>query len=191
MSYSDAGAIDRRDAAVAAALAGLVVVILGYASGLGIQTSNASSAPTVPGLSAAPPTASAPDDADTPPEDPGHDTTVHGTTGTGQHTASAGHTQTHHTGTTDPHTHPATPHAPEPTPRPHEPEPTKPTTSCGPGLLGGLPVAGALVEPVTSLLTPAVGSASAQTGPLACTVGAVLGPACCATTTAARTEPAA
>ena len=190
MSYTNAGTIDRRDAAVASALAGLVVVILGYASGLGLQTSSASPVPSVPGLNAAPPTASAPDSADTPPEDPGHDSSAHGNSGSDQHAASAGHTQTAHTQTTDPHTdHPTTPHVPAPTTPPtSEPAPIDPATTCQPGLLEGLPVVDSLARPVSSLLSPVVGSPTSQSGLLACTVGAVVGPACCSTTQATRTD---
>ena len=187
MRYTDAGTIDRRDAAVASALAGLVVVILGYASGLGLQTSNAT-VPSVPGLSTAPPSASAPDEAETP-DGPGHGSSAHGTTGSAQHTASSSHTETEHTDSTDPHSDPTTPHAPSPTTPPtSEAPPTDPTTTCGPGLLASLPVAGALAKPVSSLLTPVVGSARGQNGLLACTVGAVVGPACCSTTPATRTD---
>ena len=189
MSYTDAGTMDRRDAAVASALAGLVVVILGYASGLGLQTSNAASVPSVPGLTTAPPTASAPDSTDTPPEDPGHDSSAHGVTDTEQHAASAGHTQTPHSPTTDPHADPATPHVPAPTTPPTlEPAPTDPATTCQTGLLEGLPVVDSLARPVSSLLSPVVGSPTSQSGLLACTVGAVVGPACCSTTQATRTN---
>ena len=184
MSYTDAGTIDRRDAAVASALAGLVVVILGYASGLGLQTSSASPAPSVPGIDAAPPTSSAPDGADTPTEDPGHDSSAHGTTSSDQHAGSTGHTQT-----SDPHAHPTTPRVPAPTTPPtSEPAPTDPTTTCQTGLLASLPVAGSIAGPVSSLLTPVVGSPSDQNGLLACTVGALLGPACCSATEATRTD---
>jgi len=190
VSFTNAGTIDRRDAAVASALSGLVVVILGYASGLGLQTSSASPAPSIPGLSAAPPSASAPDSADTPPEDPSHDPSTHGSTGTDQHSASSGHTQTAHTQTTDPHADPATPHVPTPTTPPtSEPAPADPAAACGSGLLDGLPVASSLAGPVSSLLTTVVGSPRSQSGLLACTVGAVVGPACCSTQ-ATGTEPA-
>jgi len=188
VSYTNAGTIDRRDAAVASALAGLVVVILGYASGLGLQTSSATPAPSVSGPSAVPPSATAPDGADTSPDDPGHGSSVHGTTGSDQHTASGGHGQTEHTDPADAHTDPTTPHIPAPTSPPaSEPAPTDPARTCGSGLLEGLPVASSLAGPVSSLLTTVVGSPS-QSGLLACTVGTVVGPACCSTQ-ATGTEP--
>jgi hypothetical protein len=184
VSFADARTIDRRDAAVAAALAGMVVVVLGYASGLGLRTSNASAAPSVPGVSAAPPSATAPGTPTTPPST---GTTTHGAethgsaTPSDQHSASSNHTQT-----TDTHTDPMAPHGSAPTPAP-APTPTASAGTCQPGLLEGLPLAGPAVGSVSSLLTPVLGSPTDQSGLLTCTVGAVLGPRCC-TTSAARTD---
>jgi hypothetical protein len=187
MSSPTARPVDRRDAAVTAALAGIVLVILGYASGIGLSkpaevsatlarpvpapaTAASSPAPipvpsvAEPVLAGGLPAAAVPHPAATPPK-----------------------------ATTTPTT-PAPSAAPSATPT-GSPDPV-----CPPNLVetvaGELP----LVGPVTTLVsgvvaglitTPLVGRTSADGGasssdPISCTVGAILGPTCCSTT-AART----
>jgi hypothetical protein len=186
VSFTNARTIDRRDAAVASALAGMVVVILGYASGLGLRTSSASPVPAVPEISAAPPSASG---SPTKSQDaPSIDTPSHGSaTASDQHGTASGsdqHAAEEHTQTTDPHADPTSPHAPAPiTPATPEPQPSDPSTTCQPGLLEGLPLAGSAVSSVSSLLTPVLGSPTHQSGLLDCAVGAVLGPTCCSAAT--------
>lgn len=171
MSGTASGSIDRRDAAVAAALAGAVVVVLGYASGVGIQTASEvvamqpppavqPAAPQVEGTVTTPPVLVAqPPILTAPAPVPG---------GVHEHTRPAT-------------SHDHTPAEPSPEPAP-EPEPTP--TACRPGLLDGLPVAGPVVGAASTLLfgvisaTPVV---TALADPLACPVEQLVGPTCCAT----------
>jgi hypothetical protein len=179
--------VSRRDAAVAAALTGAVVVVLGYASGLGIQTDSTSLAqppvqtapvvpepamtmpvePTLPAMTMTPEMVSAPDvPMDMPTLLPTDTTTTEPTT--------------------------------EPTPG--EPTPTTnfPQTTCPPALLEQLPVVGPATTPVTSLLISVLGSLPVVgdlTGPVlttrtpgsvACILGTVVGPQCCDDVAVAR-----
>jgi hypothetical protein len=182
------GTVDRRDAAVAAALAGTVVVILGYAAGLGIENPDAvvaaeppvpPSAPAtpVPGqqppASAAPaaqplaplpaPVAPTPTVPASPPASPEPSTP-------GQPTTPA-----------QPST-PGSPHSPHP-PEPTTPQPTDPTPSCAPGVLDGVPV----VEPVSDAavsfvsailgLVPVIDELAGDL--VTCTAGTLTGASCC------------
>ena len=170
--------VSRRDAAVAAALTGAVVVVLGYASGLGIQTDSSSLAqppaqtapvvpepamtmpvePTLPAMTMMPEMVSAPEVPMDMPTLLPTDTTT------------------------------------EPTePTPSEPTPTFnfPSTTCPPALLEQLPVVGPVTAPVTSLLIPLLGSlplvgeltgpvlTSRTPGSVGCILGTVVGPQCC------------
>jgi hypothetical protein len=169
---SASGTIDRRDAAVAAALAGAVVVVLGYASGVGIRTSGEVVAMQQPPAvqPAAPQTGRT---TTTPPILVAQSPIL---------TAPVSTPRVVHE-----HPRPATPHdhtpaEPTPTPEP-EPEPTPAPTACRPSLLDGLPVAGPLVEAASSLLFGVVAATpvTALTDPLACAVGKLVGPTCCPT----------
>jgi hypothetical protein len=167
VSSSAAGSIDRRDAAVAAALAGAVVVVLGYASGVGIQTSSDQVAVQQP--PAAQPAA---------PQTEGTEITtspVPVAQSPVLYAAPAARIQHQHTRPSTPNT----PVEPIPTPEP-EPEPTPPT--CPPSLLEGLPVAGPVAGATSSLLLHVISTTpvlSAAAGQLACTMGDLVGPACC------------
>lgn len=170
MKNSASGTIDRRDAAVAAALAGAVVVVLGYASGVGIRTSGEVVAMQQPPavLPAAPQTERT---TTTPPILVAQSPILTAPVSTPR--------EVHE------HPRPATPHdhtPAEPTPTP-EPEPEPTPTACRPSLLDGLPLAGPLVEAASSLLFDVVEATpvTALTDPLACTVGKLVGPTCCAT----------
>lgn len=170
MSSTPSGSIDRRDAAVAAALAGAVVVVLGYASGVGIQTSGQSVLTQPPPVvqpaaprtdeAAAPPVAFAQAPVLTAPA--AIPVPVH------EHARPAA--QHHHT-----------PAGPTPTPEP-VPEPPVPP-GCETGLLEGLPVAGPLAGATSALLfgvvrtVPVVG----ELKPVVCEVAELVAPACCAT----------
>jgi hypothetical protein len=180
--------VTRRDAAVAAALAGAVVVVLGYASGLGI---------TVPStLSVAPPADPAtPSAPRVTPQAPAAPMTMPATApAVAMPGTQAGTTHEHPTGP-GPTTPPVSdPPAPGPDPEPPDPH----GGGCGKGLVEALPVVGAAAAPVTSLIgsvlgsTPVVDDVAAPPapgrtpGPLSCVVGAVLGPSCCDTASTAR-----
>lgn len=169
MSSSASTTIERRDAAVAAALAGAVVVVLGYASGVGIQTSSDAVALQPPTVQPAAPEVQG---TTTPPA-------VVAQTPILTAPAPTSREVHEHPRPVTPHDH--TPAEPTPTPEP-EPEPTP--NECRPGLLESLPVAGPLVGVASSLLfgvveaTPVVNTLA---DPLACTVGPLVGPTCCAT----------
>jgi hypothetical protein len=144
--------VSRRDAAIAAALAGTVVVVLGYASGLGVQTTPANTLITAPPAAPAAPTAPA---APVPPTEPAPEAVP------APVIAPLPVTNTYPV--------PSHPDVPEPT----EPTPTEPTTdpeepadtekTCT-SVLEGLPVVGPATVPLTSVLsdflgtTPVVGS---------------------------------
>lgn len=177
MASPAARTIDRRDAAVTAALAGMVLVVLGYASGIGLRPAAETTAtlpqptptptpavadPVLPSPAVAAPVAAvgAPMVMGPPPAAP---------------TSAA---ITHPSATITP-----TPSVPTPS---ATPDPT-----CPPALLEGLVGDLPLVGEVSSLLSGVVGSLplvgttqtatdpGPQTGVLGCTVGAVLGPTCC------------
>lgn len=163
---------------MASVLAGGVVVILGYASGIGITpTDAANAAPPV----AQPPAATAPA---VPTTTPPPATTI-------AQPAMPG-TSTMPDMTPADSSHPAT-HDPEPTPSPTEPEPTEPADSCGPSVLENLPAVGQLTSSLLSSVvssTPVVSDLAGPpvegqaTGPLSCLVGTLVGPTCCTTPTA-------
>lgn len=178
MSSTPSSSIDRRDAAVAAALAGAVVVVLGYASGVGIQTSADSVLTQQPPAvqpaaphnetAAAPPVAIAPAPILTAP-------------------VTFPVVQPHE------HARPATPHdhtPVEPTPTP-TPAP-EPTPTCETGLLESVPVAGPLLGAASSVVFGVVRTAPlvSELDPVVCAVTDLLVPTCCATEADARTEAA-
>lgn len=192
MASETARTVDRREAAVTAALAGGVLVIVGYASGIGLRPATeiaaalpeqpAASAPVVPAPTPSPtaPTPIAPPPAAVPvpaslPVAPTHPTVPM-------------------------HPSPSPPAAP---PASAAPIPSPAATDCPPGLVpslvGALPVVGTVTSLVTDLLTtpllaPAGATAVPETtgGPLGCTVGALLATTCCseATVTRSATDPA-
>jgi hypothetical protein len=184
--------IDRRDAAITAALAGMVVIILGYASGVGLRPEAAVPAtvqqpaapsaiePTTP-VDPPPVAVAAPAPVVVPPAP----IVQHGPVPTS-------------TPTPTPSATPAT------TPSPAA------ASTCAPGLVsslvGDLPLVGNVSGLLSGLIgtggllgsatTPASGATSATsatsgTDPLSCAVGALLGPSCCsakAARTSARTR---
>jgi hypothetical protein len=165
-------------------LAGGVVVILGYASGIGIiPTDAATAAPPA----TQPPAATAPAvPATTPPPA----TTIAqpalpGTSTMPDMEMPADSPQ------------PATA-GPEPTPSPTEPEPIEPDATCGPSVLEGVPAVGQLTSSLLSSVvssTPVVSDLAGPpvegqaAGPLSCLVGTLVGPTCCTTTTATAEDP--
>lgn len=178
MSSSASGTIDRRDAAVAAALAGTVVVVLGYASGVGIRSSSDMVAMQQPPL--VQPVAPQVEGTTTPPALVAQTPilTAPATTPGKVH---------EHAQPVTPHDH--TPAEPSPTPEP-EPEPTP--TDCRPGLLEGLPVAGPVVQAASTLLFGVISSAPllGDLEPVTRALGELAGPSSCsaAPTTKARAE---
>lgn len=174
---------DRRDEAVAAVLAGAVVVILGFASGLGVRTADADqpTADAPPAQVPVHPRTPASPVTQVPPAGAGSVGGGGGVSGGGSHPSGGG---------------PVTGPKPSPTPSTGPVEPTPgPTVSCPPGLVGSLPVVGPLVAgpptpaPVPALLgsLPLVGPLVAPAKPgqpagiLSCPVGVLIGPSCCAT----------
>ena len=158
MSHESAS-ITPREAAIAASLAGAVVVVLTYASGFGLRTPLVA-APVAPSPStptAAPAPSALPVPVPPPAVQPVAVVPV-----------------------TPPVSTPAIPVAtPTPrTPRPTAPVPTPPVppaTSCPPGALA------AVLAPVGDLLDGLLGAdlLGSGTGLLDCTVGSLLGPGCC------------
>jgi len=180
---TSARTIDRREAAVTAALAGAVLVILGYASGIGLRPQSTASA-----------VAPQPEPTTTAPLTPAP-TAVAVVPPAAVPAPVAPAAPVIHTHVPAPSASPAPPPSPAPTTPTPSPDPAP---SCAPGLLeslvGELPVVGdasTLVSGLTSGLTsgllgsvPLLGPspAAATTEPpsaLACTLGAVLGPSCC------------
>jgi len=169
---------------MASLLAGGVVVILGYASGIGITPTDAATAapPAAPPSAAtAPPASTTP-----PPATAIAQPVMPGTSTMPDMPVSVGSP------------HPAA-HDPEPAePEPTEPEPS-PTDTCPPSVLEGLPAVG---ETTSTLLSSVLSSAPVvsdlagppaegkEAGPLTCLVGTLVGPTCCATTTATATPDA-
>lgn len=165
---------------MASVLAGGVVVILGYASGIGITPTDAATAAPP----AQPPAATAPA---APATIPPPATTI-------AQPAMPGTSTMPDMAMPADSSHPATAH-PDPTPSP-EPEPTEPADTCGPSVLEGLPAVGQLTSSLLSSVvstTPLVSDLAGPpadgqpTGPLSCLIGTLVGPTCC-TTTAAATE---
>lgn len=169
---------------MASVLAGGVVVILGYASGIGITPTDAvTAAPPAaqPPVATAPaaPVATPPPVAAVPhPAMPGTSTMPDMTP------ADSPHTDTHD---------------PEPTPAPTTPEPTEPADTCPPSVLEGLPVVGGLTSSLLSSVlttTPVVSDLAGPpvdgqaSSPLSCLIGTVVGPTCCTTTTTAADKDA-
>lgn len=183
MTSTPSLALSRRDAAIAAALTGTVVVVLGYASGLGLTVETPSAAQ--PPLPPAPPAAVAPT---TPPVTMPMEPTM-----PPMATMPAMPVMPPMDNMPMP-TEPTEPPATDPT----EPPPTEPgpvaeaPTKCPPALLEQLPVVGPVTQPVGSLLSSLLGSlpllgelagpsADGAPGTLGCALGTVLGPQCCET----------
>jgi hypothetical protein len=171
MSPTESMSIRPREAAVTAALAGAVVVVLAYASGFGLHTPLVAApvSPVPRTASATPEPTSVPATA-LPPvvvAVPVHEPPV-----------AAG---------------PAPPPTPAATPLPTIPIPSAtPTSPCEPGLLDGLltPI-GSLVDGLlgADLLGNGVlgnGVLGNATGPVGCTIGTLLGSACCDSATATK-----
>lgn len=165
---------------MASVLAGGVVVILGYASGIGITPTDAATA--APPAAAQPPAAAAPAVPATipPPAAPIAQPAMPGTSTMPDMAMPA---DAPHQATIDP----------EPTPSPSEPEPTDPDDTCAPSVLEGLPAVGQLTSSLLSSVvasTPVVSDLAGPptdgqaTGPLSCLIGSLVGPTCCTTTTA-------
>jgi hypothetical protein len=181
VSSSRAGFVDRRDAAMASVLAGGVVVILGYASGIGITPTDAATA-AVP--AAQPPASTAPA---APVTTPPPATTIAQPVMPAMPGTS---TMPDMSMPTEP-----TPAATTPEPTPTEPEPTEPADTCPPSVLESVPAVGQLTSSLLSSVlstTPLVSDLAGPpvegtaAGPLTCLVGTLVGPTCCTTTTAAK-----
>jgi len=165
---------------MASVLAGGVVVILGYASGIGIAPTDAATAAPAP----QPPAAAAPAaPVVTPPvATPVAPPMVMPGTSTMPDMSMAADTPA-----------PAVTE-PEPTPTDSEPTPSEPAATCPPSVLASLPAVGQLSSSLlSSVLTsaplvsdlagpPVEGKAP---GPLTCLVGTLVGPTCCTTTATA------
>jgi len=162
---------------VAAALAGAVVVVLGYASGLGLR---------IPLVEAAvvPPAVTAPEAPAAPAPVPAPAVVIPPAVAMTPAAPAA-----------TPSVQPVP--TPAPTP-PTTPQPTPTAQACDPGLLGGL------LAPVDSLLNGLLGadllggsllgetgtSSTVGGGLLSCTVGSLVGSSCCETLTARRSTGA-
>ncbi|GAA1716215.1 hypothetical protein GCM10009765_76190 [Fodinicola feengrottensis] len=188
---------DRRDEAVAAVLAGAVVVILGFASGAGIRPGSTTEPLAVPPAAAAP----ADPGSQAPPQGASSGAAAGGggVSGGGVSGGSSGVSGGVSGG--GPVTGQPTPSTPSPS---SSPQPT-PQPTCPPGLVGSLPVVGPLVAgepdasgsprpaPVPALLgpVPVLGPLVAPATPdhpaglLSCPVGFLVGQSCCATATTA------
>lgn len=180
------GTVDRRDAAVAAALAGAVVVIVGYAAGLGIKSSEAVAAqpPVAPSAPAAPvpeqaPEAGAPPAAPAPvpvaPMPPMAPMPV------APPVSPVPSAPSHPANPAQPSS-PAGPDSPH-SPHPPEPTPDDPAPSCAPGVLEGVPVVEPVTEAATTFLSAILGAVPVVDelagGLIDCTVGTLVGPSCC------------
>lgn len=180
------GTVDRRDAAVAAALAGAVVVIVGHAAGLGIESSDAVAAaepPVVPSAPATPvpdqaPAAVAPPAVQAPapvaPMLPMPPVSVVPPASPEPSAPSQPSAPAQPSSPADPHS----PHPSEPTPTP-----AGPTPRCAPGVLDDVPVVAPVTEAVTTFLSAILGVVPVVdelTGSLIdCTVGTLVGSSCC------------
>lgn len=184
VSSSRAGFVDRRDAAMASVLAGGVVVILGYASGIGITPTDAATAASP---AAQPPASTAPAAPMTtpPPATAIAQPSMPAMPGTSTMPDMSMPADSPHTATT------------QPTTKPTEPEPTEPADTCPPSVLNSVPAVGPLTSSLLSSVlstTPVVSDlagppAKGKTpGPLTCLVGTVVGPTCCAATTTAAKD---
>jgi hypothetical protein len=180
VTFSTKGTTDRREAAVAAALAGAVVVILGYASGLGASPPGEIAAVQQPPATSAPPATTATPFPVTLPDLP---VAAVPQAGHRAHLTPAPH---EHTPATPPPAEEPTPTAP-PTPEP----PSEPADACPSTLVDGLPVVGPGAAKTTAKLLPLIGGVPilevllGEQGPvdgddpLACLVGELIGPPCC------------
>lgn len=194
MSSSNARTIQRRDAAVTAALAGGVLVILGYASGIGIKpASEAAAAISSPSPS---PEVVAPAQTPAPPEPvPAQDAAAPAAVSL---PAPPPPVAAAPTPTTAPTSAPATgdPASPEASPTPSAPDVPSSAPTCPADIVGGLvsqlPVVPDVLSLVSSLLTtPLVGTSTAPDAtpaPLTCTVASLAGTTCCPPAASARTS---
>ena len=190
VSSSRAGFVDRRDAAMAAVLAGGVVIILGYASGIGLTPTDAATAAPP---AAQPPAATAPAAPVTtpPPAAPIAQPAMPAMPAMpGTSTLPDMSMPMEPTGTATPEPDP------EPTP---SPEPTDAADVCPPSVLGSLPAVGQLTSSLLSSVlstTPVVSDLAGPPvtgkapGPLTCLVGTLVGPTCCTTTATTAAEDA-
>ena len=167
---------------MASVLAGGVVVILGYASGIGIIPTDAA---TGAAPAAQPPASTAPAAPTTtpPPATTIAQPSMPAMPGTSTMPDISMPADSPHTATT------------HPTPKPAEPEPSDPADTCSPSVLNSVPAVGPLTSSLlTSVLstTPIVSDLAGPPtkgktpGPLTCLIGTVVGPTCCATTTTAK-----
>ena len=159
MTNPGIGTVDRRDAAIAAALAGMVVIILGYASGVGIKDPDQL-------VSATPAVTAAPQPAETPlPAAPvAVSPPLTGLPRSYVVTLPAPTVPT----PTHPRTHvPATPTVPSETPTPAEPTP-----SCTASLLDGLPLVGPVVSSLLGGVTPLVSGLLGEDDQVGCALSA-------------------
>jgi hypothetical protein len=183
VTSSRAGFVDRRDAAMASVLAGGVVVILGYASGIGITPTDAATAAPA----AQPPASTAPAAPVTtpPPATTIAQPAMPAMPGTSTMPDMSMPADSPHTAT------------PDPTPEPTEPKPTDPADTCPPSVLESLPAVGQLTSSLLSSVlstTPVVSDLAGPPvegktpGPLTCLIGTVVGPTCCTETTTAAAK---
>lgn len=160
MAVSGPGTTDRRDAAVASALAGAVVVLVGYAAGLGITSTSALTAPS-PSL---PPSAPVP--AGQPPvvdDLPGSAVPPPAVVvapvvswPVGANPAQHG---SHHPSPAGPAHQPGSTPTPTPTPTAApSPTPPQPDPTCHEGLIDSLPVVGPLAASAVATVLGVLGS---------------------------------
>jgi hypothetical protein len=178
--------MERRDAAVTAALSGAVLVILGYASGIGLRPATEVNAsleqPAAPAVSTAPLLVPSPaQPVEVVPPAPLSGPMPAATAPMPAHTPSPS----------------ASPDVPTPSAQPSAPPPSAEPTACPSGLVGtlvaDLPLVDGVVSLVTGLLDGVVGGVLPSDGAnqtLPCTVGALVSTSCCSAATATRTEPA-
>jgi len=144
MTNSGVGTVDRKDAAIAAALAGMVVIILGYASGVGIKNPDQLVSAT-PAVTAAPQPVATPLPAAPVAVSPPLTALPRSYVVTLPAPVAPS--------TTHPRTHvPASPTVPSATPTP-----TEPTPACTASLLDGLPLVGPVLSGLLDGVTPLVG----------------------------------
>ena len=159
--------MSRRDAAIAAALTGTVVVVLGYASGLGLEVQQSLAQP--PSQPAAPIASEQSHTTEPMPTMPSQMVAMPAVPGDASDAGGPLDRPADHSHRARP---PSPPIRAEPTPDVDEP------AACSPGLLEDLPVVGT----VTSLLGSLLGSVQVLSVPLpvvgdvGCLVGEVLGP---------------
>lgn len=184
---STSSTVTRREAAVAAALAGTVVVVLGYASGLGVSVEPATTVLSPPQPAA--PYSAAPEPTAQPVAAPAMAPPLTAPSAAPTQPTSETPEHTHHPTPTEPHPDPIP--DPDPSPDP-SPDPTGP--GGGPQCsspLEALPVLGPATVPLTSLLGDVLATTQEALGlapptsssdglaPLECLLGAALSPTCC------------